>query len=652
MAPLQAYAAQLAGLFPCLAVCVFCLGIFSISRGALLLWMHERLLSAGIEHLPFVLGQGLRFDIVTLGLLLGPLFILFPIASMSSLGARAWSRIAIVWCLSVIGLVLFMEIATPPFVNEFDAKPDRRFFEYLVEPREVAATLWGAYAPWIAIGGVSIPGVLWRCHRWLVGHFRVPRTVSPSAAALYAPIIALLTVAAVRSTTDHRPVNPSTVVFSSDPLANQFSLNSTYSLLYAAYEFVREDDEFAYRTVSPRSAAAAARAEVRIDPTRFSGGPSSTEHAQPATQPRRHPLNLVIVLEESLGAEFVGALGGLPLTPNLDRLSEQGIWFERLYATGTRSVRGIEAVTTGFLPTTSRAIVKRPLAQRDFFTLAGLLARQGYATSFLYGGEPQFDNMARFLGNNGVESIIGRHDFAGDVYEGAWGVADEDLFSRANEHFATQPEDRPFFSLVFTTSNHSPWDFPPGRIELFESPKATRHNAVKYADYALGRFFDSAGASAYWNDTVFLVVADHASRVRGAELVPIEGFRIPGLILGGEITPGRVERIASQIDLLPTLLSLIGIDSAHPAIGIDHTREDLGRFPGRAIMQYGPNQAYLRGDEVVILRPDLPERQFRYRDGHLDPVPNDPSFLNHVVALANWPWHAYRERLYRSMPTE
>lgn len=118
---------------------------------------------------------------------------------------------------------------------------------------------------------------------------------------------------------------------------------------------------------------------------------------QKATVRRERPLNLVIILEESLGATFVESLGGVPVTPELEKLKQEGWWFEQLYATGTRSVRGIEAVTTGFMPTPAQAVVKLALAQRNFATLASILDGAGYESEFIYGGEGHFDNMRGFF---------------------------------------------------------------------------------------------------------------------------------------------------------------------------------------------------------------------------------------------------------------
>jgi phosphoglycerol transferase MdoB-like AlkP superfamily enzyme len=359
------------------------------------------------------------------------------------------------------------------------------------------------------------------------------------------------------------------------------------------------------------------------------------------------PINLVIILEESLGAEFVGALGGTPVTPELDNLAKQGIWFDNLYATGTRSVRGIEAIITGFTPTPARSVVKLPKSQTGFFTIAELLRRRGYDTSFIYGGEAHFDNMRQFFIGNGFDRIIEERDFFNPAFKGSWGVCDEDLFQRADQEFSQQAG-KPFFSLVFTSSNHSPFEFPEGKTPLYESPSDTVNNAVKYADFALGEFFRKAKKSAYWENTLFLVVADHNSRVRGANLVPIEYFHIPALILGGQVEPQIYSRLSSQIDLLPTLLGMMGIQDNHPATGHDLFRPDIANIPGRAIMQYNTAQAYMRGDEVVVMGMDKKPALYHRSASGLTPAESpNPGLIERALAYSVWSATAYQEQLYR-----
>jgi phosphoglycerol transferase MdoB-like AlkP superfamily enzyme len=253
--------------------------------------------------------------------------------------------------------------------------------------------------------------------------------------------------------------------------------------------------------------------------------------------------------------------------------------------------------------------------------------------------------MRTFLRANGFERSLDESDFADPIFVGTWGVSDEDLFARANQVFAAHG-DQPFFALMLTTSNHSPFEFPDGRIELYDAEKATRNNAVKYADHALGELFRQARREDYFRNTVWLVVADHDTRAPSDDLLPLEHFHIPGLILGPGIEPRVLDEVASQVDLLPTLLDLLGIRAEHPMPGRDLLRLAPGD-PGRAVLQYYDVHGFLAGDELVVHQPFAPPRQFQRRDGHLVAAPLDPELERDALAHALLPWQLYREQRYR-----
>lgn len=606
--------------------------VFSLSRLVLSGYYWGRVDATG--GLPFILLQGLRFDLVLTGLLFGPWLILTPWFSQY----RSFHGLVRVWFIVTTPLALFVELSTLPFIEQYDVRPNYLFVEYLAYPKEVLSTLLGEFpfelflTTTLAITGAWLTWRLSRPHPAQLQ--RYPWLLRP----VLTFILLLMVVAMVRSTLDHRPVNPSTVAFSTDAMVNQLPLNSPYTLLYAVYEQQRDQagDDSRYGDIDEREVLEVVLAEAGLDNHLVADGSPSMHHQEAREHPQR-PLNIVIVLQESLGAEFVASLGGLDLTPNIDRMASEGIWFEQLYATGTRSVRGIEAVLTGFTPTPRRSVVKLADTQNHFFTLASLLGNQGYHTSFIYGGEAHFDNMARFFLNNGFQQVLDEKDYENPVFYGSWGVSDEDLFNRAHQRFK-ELGNQPFFSLVFTSSNHSPFDLPAGRVTPETGPEAGRHTAIKYADYAVGKFFDEARKAAYWENTVFLLIADHNSRTYGDALVPIERFHIPGLILGGNIEPRRVPGITSQIDMLPTLLSLAGIDSDHPAIGHDLTRPEYADGAGRAIMQFNGIQAYMEPGRVVVLQPDLPPASFLYGEEMILQPDRSPNSDLERKALAYAAW--------------
>ncbi len=620
--------------------------LFFFSRSGLVLWQDSR--ATATDGLLFIFIQGLRFDLVMLGYMLLLPAALTPIFFTGKPTMKVWKPLSRGYFSLCVAFITFMEVLTPSFINEYDARPNFLFVEYLMYPKEVFSTLWGAYKLQIFITFITVPLIAFITSYIIKKNENTTEPIQFWKAALLTPVLLVICFIMARSTTDYRPVNPSTVAFSSDPMVNDLPLNSTYTLLYAIYEERRDNKtpKIKYGHIPRDKIIGIVRKNIAAQGVTFCQNDFPTMHMQQASRKREKPLNLVIILEESLGAEFVGALGGLPLTPNLDKLAAQGIWFEKLYATGTRSIRGIEALISGYPPTPSRSVVKLRKTQRNFFTIASLLRQHGYDTSFIYGGEAHFDNMRRFFMNNGFNWTIDEKDYDNPVFLGSWGVSDEDLFNRAHQEFLKYG-DKPFFSLVFTSSNHSPYKFPDGRIDLYDSKTHTVNNAVKYADYALGKFIETARGSDYWHNTVFLIVADHNSRVYGASFVPVDRFHIPGLIIGADIKPEKYSQIASQIDLPPTLLSLIGLSAKHPMTGYDLTKSKLNKIPGRAIMQYGSTQGYMEGDSIVIMRSEMLPKVYKYESGALiESDKQDDNLITKALAHALWAGMAYFENMY------
>ena len=199
---------------------------------------------------------------------------------------------------------------------------------------------------------------------------------------------------------------------------------------------------------------------------------------------------MVIILEESLGAQYSAALGGANLTPELDALARESWAFTRAYATGTRSVRGLEAVVTGFLPTPAQAVLKLPRSQRGFAGRPAGPARLSLALH-LRRRIALRQHEGLFLGN-GFKQVVDRADFVDPAFVGTWGASDEDMFNQL-DRLLRADGDQPTFTLAFSVSNHSPWEYPAGRIQVDGNP-ATVENTVRYADWALGRFFERAKA--------------------------------------------------------------------------------------------------------------------------------------------------------------
>ncbi|NII09729.1 LTA synthase family protein [Oleiagrimonas sp. C23AA] len=614
--------------------------MLSISRLLLSAWQWGRVRQAG-GLWPVMLG-GWRIDASFLAMVSGFPFLLAPWLDRFDWALGATHIWFVAWWL----LLVLLEVSTPQFVIEYDTRPNRHYVEYLNSPREVSAMLWKGYKK-VLIGAFLGLGLLaWVGWNWLDVHGSEPQMgwLGRSLTTLGLFVVLFLVG---RGTLQHRPLNAAQVAFCNDSMVNSLPLNSTFTVINAIRAMRTElSSAELYGKLPPDEVQRRVLQEAGLpypptDPT------YPSEHAHTATVRHTRPKRLVIIVEESLGAQFVGSLGGRGLTPSLDALGEQGWMLARTYATGTRSVRGLEAISTGFWPTPADAVLKLPRSQRGFFTLAGLLGQHGYHSRFIYGGEAHFDNMKGFFLGNGFTEVIDRALFkVKPGFSGSWGASDEDMFNELHQRLMDDGSDA-VFNMAFSVSNHTPWEYPQGRIEP-EGAAATVDNTVRYADWALGQFFERAKASPYWEDTVFLVVADHDARVSGASLVPVRHFHIPALILGGGIEPRRDERLISQADLAPTLLSLMGIDSVHPMPGADLTVST----PDRAIMQYGNNYGYLRGDQLLVLEPQRTPRQFRYlRDSHeLEPVALDDELRRLAHAHALWPSWAYQNERYRVPP--
>lgn len=630
---------------------ILCLGL---SRAALIWWQWDRVEATGAVFSMML--QGLRSDLISLSLFAAPAALLLPVFLLCRSVPR-WTQLSSAWLAVSLVVILFLEFATPQFVIEYDSRPNRLFVEYLVYPQEISAMLWNGYRGLLCLTVAGVAALSWLVVRHFSRYAANVDTLSNRTLAIAWPLLILLLFAMIRSSAQHRPANLATFAFSDDSMVNSLVTNSAYSVLAAVYSLKNESQSSEMYGNMPKSEMFdIVRAGMGVEAASFTSSQMPTLHTQVASVRREKPLNLVIVLEESLGAGFVQALGGIAVTPNLNRLADQGIWFDQLYATGTRSVRGIEAVVAGFPPTPALSVVKLSKSQKDFATLASVLRRAGYKNEFVYGGASHFDNMRGFFLGNGFHTIVDRQDFKSPRFVGSWGVSDEDLFDMADQRIqAMNAASEPFFMLLFSSTNHTPFEFPDGRIELAEQPKQTVNNAVKYADHALGQFIDRAKASSYWADTLFLVVADHDTRVYGNELVPIGKFHIPGVILGADVVPRRIDSVASQIDLAPTLMSLMGVDSEHPFLGRDLTRtlpefgNSPARLPPRAMMQFDRNFAWLEEGRVTVLQPEAAPRHFTYdrRTRELAPAPAaDPEAARRALANVLMPAWLYRKQRY------
>ena len=320
--------------------------------------------------------------------------------------------------------------------------------------------------------------------------------------------------------------------------------------------------------------------------------------------------NIVLITIESMSASFMQHFGYPDaITPHLDSLYKMGIAFEQCFATGNRTVRGLEAVTLSLPPCPGQSIIKRP-RNDNMHSTAAVLREKGYDAYYFYGGNSYFDNMETFFGGNGYR-IIDQKNYKPEeiTFANIWGVCDEDAYRKVIRTLNEETRSgKPFFAHVMTVSNHRPFTYPAGRIRIPNDSKS-RAGGVLYSDYSLGRFFAEAARQPWFENTIFLVTADHCASSAGRTEIPLQKYHIPALILApGLIEPGVVDGIVSQIDLMPTLLSLLNMS---------YDSHFYGRsifdpaYVNRAFIATYQDLGYLEGDTFTILSPVRRFEQYR-----------------------------------------
>lgn len=491
-------------------------------------------------------------------------------------------------------VMVFTLVAEGVFFEEFRSRYNTVAIDYLIYPHEVFVNIWEAYpVPAVVVGVALLSTVItWLGSKALgLAIHRSEPTRSRKGALSWA-LASVVLVGTVRL---------DEIRFSRERTVNEVASNTFVSLLAAALTRNLDYPAF-YPTMARTEAYERARRLVGTPDARFSGSPDSIQR-QIQGDPSRPKMNVVLLLEESLGSEFMGSLGrpGESLTPRLDGIAtNHALLFDNIYADGNRTIRGYEGVFSSFPPLPGDSIVARDRSDH-VETIARVLARDGYDTTFVYAGRGVFDGTGAFTTANGWSNFVELKDFKAPVFTTVWGVCNEDLYDRVIEE-ARERHRRglPFFITSMSVSNHKPYTYPTGRIT--EDPLARKRNhAVKYTDYALGRFFDQVRKEPFWTNTVFAVIADHGARVYGSQTIPIRSYEIPAIVFGPAVAPApkRISTLGCQLDLGPTLLGLIGRPYESTFFGRDLLK--WPELPGRCLVHHNRSVGIYSDRRLVVL---------------------------------------------------
>lgn len=485
------------------------------------------------------------------------------------------------WAGLVFLLLSFAGLAGLQFFSFYDFQPNYLVLDHAAD-KEVMRTVLAAFPVFrVAAGALLLAAAM----SWLLCRLvRIPQPVPGWAWRDRLALLGLLllTAVAARGTLDHRALNPSAAAFSSNRLANEIAGSGLYNVVYEAVQRSKGK----YGAVAdcleplPRGEALAAARQYLAG-----SGDFVVDEANPLVRtirsPERasHPRNVIFVVLESFTGRLIGHLGGeLELSPQLDALAAEGLALTRCYATGERTIQGLEASLCSFPPLPGVAAIRRPQGRVGFETIASVLRRQGFATSFVYGGQGIFDHMRGFFLTNGYQRFVEENDFEDPEFTGSWGVCDDDLYRRVvREAGEFHAAGKPFLVTALTVSLHSPWQYPERKFDKVDEDidppggfEREELNTFLYADSAIGELMRRSRSEPWFDETLFVFVGDHGVHLRGKLTVPVEEYRVPAVFYCPRyVEPRRLESVTSQIDLTPTVLGLLGLEYRSTFLGRD-----------------------------------------------------------------------------------
>ncbi len=599
---------------------------------------------ASLLQLAKIFSWGMLFDLIVLTFFMLPIMLIHACARQTSWLGTPLRLTRIIFFAAFSYTWLFTGISEYFFWDEFGTRFNFIAVDYLVYTTEVIGNIKESYPLYPLLGAILVLTLcitaLAKKRVWLTD-----RVIAPEPRRALAGLAGIIVIPAVLFFT----ISPSMIKVSSNQSLQELSSNGTYDL-FSAYR----NNELSYKKFYPMHDEATLPHRMRElleeeENDFVSTDPNDITRLIKRSGPELHK-NVIMVVMESMSADFMGVFGNREkLTPSLDELSKQGLFFTDLYATGTRTVRGLEALTLSIPPTPGQSILRRP-GNENLFSLGFIFQDRGYDTAFIYGGYGYFDNMNAFFAENGYR-ILDRTEFdKGEVaFSNVWGVSDEDLYekviSEADQAYARK---QPFMYQVMTTSNHRPYTFPEGRPGI-PAKGGGRSMGVKYADYAIGQFVKNVQDKPWFKDTVFLFVADHTAGAGGKIELSLRKYHIPAIFYApGFIKPQEYKLMASQIDMAPILLGILNFSYYTKFFGEDLLNDADEAENAHAFVSNYQKIAYVEDGQLTVLAPLSPAT---YYSGET-PLPPEKTDEQHLIDTITYYQYAsgWKERLKR-IPT-
>lgn len=559
------------------------MALFALQR-AFLLFHNANLsesLSTATQIQAFFVGA--RFDLAVSTYLLLPLLLIL----IASAKIRKLLPITLP---TIFAVLIFAGLAEREFYREFESRFNGLVVEYLNHPLTVGAMILDGYP---VIQYLTYWAITMFICLFILRQIIHPLTTArPGMIAVRDKLgrtigntlLIVLMVFALRGGFQHEPLRWGDAFFSQQPFANHLALNGLFTLGRTGWDKIYSKQKIWAQAMPADQALKITRelvitnSEHTIKPEHFSLLRHTVAHESSLLPDiGGKPLNVVVILMESFAGRMVGALGNPDhITPEFDQLANNGVLFDRAFSNGTHTHQGVYASLTSFpnLPG-YEYLMKIMEANQEMSSLPSLLKQQGYQTMFLYNGKFSWDNKEGFFRQHGMEHFVGLDQYEDPYFrDPVWGVSDLDVFRRANKEFKKMAAKGPFFSTILTLSNHSPFNLPnPLPFEQLEAPDGMkgRYNSMRFADWSLGEFFRLAKQEDYFDNTLFILTGDHGfaspPMVTGMGL---SRFHVPLLFYApARLKPQRNHTVASQVDITPSILGLIGTTSAHQSWGRD-----------------------------------------------------------------------------------
>lgn len=545
---------------------------------------------------------GMWYDLLAMVYAVVPWFLLTLL-----LPAVLWRSAAMRWIVALLialyaVALIFIGVAEWFFWDEFQVRFNFIAVDYLVFTQEVIDNIKQSYPMPLIFAGLGLAGAAVAWGAWRLGVVRWVCQGSPAWRPRILPVLGIAVVVVGISNVCSQSQLPQFA----DEFNRELAKDGPYAFCAAFWESEIDFERFYLKQDTDTALARARKLLTLRDTPPASKDPHDLRRLIQHDGPeKRH--NIVLVSVESLSADFLSHFKTnfkikSWLTPNLDRIADEGVLFTNLYATGTRTVRGLEAITLCVPPTPGQSIVWRP-KNAGLFSIGSVCRDRGYDTSYVYGGDAMFDNMNTFFSRNGYRVVDRGSKSKKDItFQNAWGVADEDLFRWAmQEADGNSAAQKPFFMHVMTVSNHRPFTFPDGRIDM---PQGSREAAVKYTDWAIGSFLEQAKSKPWFANTIFIVMADHCHGSAGRMEIDVTKYHIPCIIWNPSLVQPRVyDHLCSQIDMMPTLFGWMNWSYTTRFYGQDVFSAGYTPEHERIYVSNYQKIAHITGDTLAMLKP-------------------------------------------------